>query len=182
MLFEILEGEEFRDIEGYEGLYKVSNMGRVWGCKRENFLKPSIFKRDAGKSYERHYYNVILCKNGIKKDFLIHRLVAKTFCFKPSLLHTQVDHINCKGFPEDGLDNRAENLAWKTPQQNIRNKVTLTKGYSLTSDKNRKYAIALTNPKTYEIQYFGRYNTEEEAIIKVAEIQAQWKLQYPECY
>jgi hypothetical protein len=172
--------EEFKDIKGYENLYQISNMGRVLSLPRKNtkggFLKLTILniKRN------RHYYHVVLCKDGITKDFQVHYLVAQAFCFQPSPLHIQVDHIACKGIPEDGLDNRAENLRWVTSQQNSRNRVKPTKGYSLISDG--RYKVDLTNPKIKEIQYFGCFFIEEDAIAKVAKIQTQWKLQFPECY
>jgi hypothetical protein len=172
------------DIEGYEDLYKISNIGRVLSLPRPGtkggFLELCIEKTSKGTLSERYYFNVGLYKNGIGKYFKVHRLVAKAFCHQPSPLHNQVDHIHCKGIPEDGLDNRAENLRWVKSQQNNRNLVKLTKGYGLTS--SGKYEVNLTHPKTGKLQYFKCFNTKEEAINKVAEIQAQWRLQYPECY
>ena len=69
--------EEWRDIEGYEGLYQVSNLGRVKslnyrGCKGNiSILKPRLTK----KGYE----TINLCKDGKVKNVKIHRLVAKKF-------------------------------------------------------------------------------------------------------
>lgn len=62
-------GEEWRDIEGYEGLYKVSSLGRV--MRDGKILKP--LARKGG------YLQVQLCSNGIRKTYKIHRLVAKAF-------------------------------------------------------------------------------------------------------
>jgi len=101
-----MSNEVWRDVTGYEGLYQVSNQGRVRGLKRGGILKPG----STGK-----YLFVVLCKDGKRKDSLVHRLVAKEFCERESDSQNQVNHIN-----EIGTDNRAENLEWITPIANIR--------------------------------------------------------------
>ena len=62
---------EFRDIDGYEGLYKVSNYGEVYSVRKGKNLS-------AGKS-SSGYLTVGLCKNGKERSFRINRLVAKAF-------------------------------------------------------------------------------------------------------
>ena len=57
--------EIWQDIEGYKGLYQVSNLGNISG------LKPVLTKDG--------YYNVSLCKDGKRKSFRIHRLVCNAF-------------------------------------------------------------------------------------------------------
>ena len=97
------------DIKDYEGLYFASPQGqihRVASKKRlvSRILKP--FKLKTG------YLVVELCKKGIRKKFLVHRLVAKAylnnFDNKP-----QVNHLN--GVKDD---NRASNLEWVTSSEN----------------------------------------------------------------
>ena len=69
----ILETEIWKDIKGFEGLYQVSNYGRVksfYGLK-EKILKPKI--NSCG------YYQVMLWKESIGKNYLIHRLVWIAF-------------------------------------------------------------------------------------------------------
>lgn len=64
---EDLEGEIWKDVPEYEGLYQVSNKGRI---KRNNHLiKPVVQKTG--------YLNVSLCKNGINKTYRVHKLIAK---------------------------------------------------------------------------------------------------------
>lgn len=65
--------EIWKDIQGYEGIYQVSNLGRVKSLvyKNERILKPIIDKDD--------YFRVSLCKKGSKTIKLIHRLVVETF-------------------------------------------------------------------------------------------------------
>lgn len=109
--------EIWKDIEGYEGKYQVSNMGRVRSLGREvyhgrfhKFQKERVLR---GNLLPQGYYQVLLSKNGRPKPFRIHRLVAMAFVegYKEGLV---VNHKN-----EIKADNRAENLEWVTQQQNV---------------------------------------------------------------
>lgn len=102
--------EFWRDIEGYEGLYQVSNIGQVKSLKRNKILKP--WKLKGG------YLQVALSKNGEAKRFLIHRLVAEAFLPNEDEL-PEVDHIN-----SDKTDNRVANLQWISKIENNRKKET----------------------------------------------------------
>lgn len=105
--------ELWKDIPGYEGLYQISNFGRVksfhrWrnaSCPEEYFLKPTI--ANSG-------YCQVSLYNGKKMKFLVHRLVAEAFIGNPDCL----PHINHKD--ENPTNNRADNLEWCTPQYNNR--------------------------------------------------------------
>ena len=68
--FLFLTNESFKFIKGYEN-YMVSDKGKVFSIKSHRFLKPGI--NNGG------YYYVVLCNNGIKKHFIIHRLVGLHF-------------------------------------------------------------------------------------------------------
>lgn len=94
--------EEFKEIEGYESLYWVSNFGRVKNKKR--FMTNTI-NLDG-------YYVVNLSKCGKTKTFVVHRLVAKTFIPNPDNL-PQVNHKD-----ENKLNNIVSNLEWCTLQYN----------------------------------------------------------------
>lgn len=102
--------EIWKDVKGYEGLYQISNLGKVKRlvsvkCKKERFL--SITKdRKSG------YCRVMLCKNNKTKRFLIHRLIAEHFIPNPENKPC-IDHIN--GVKDD---NRIENLRWCTYKEN----------------------------------------------------------------
>lgn len=74
-----------RDIPNYEGLYAATEDGRIWSIKRKKFLSPWLIGRG--------YQAVRLCKNGCKKNFLVHRLIAETFLENPNEL-PQVNHID----------------------------------------------------------------------------------------
>lgn len=102
--------EIWKDIEGYKGLYQVSNKGRVKsmnyrGIGREGILKPVINSRG--------YCQVIVYVNSNRTHKLIHRLVAEAFIPNPNNL-PQVNHIDeCK------LNNHISNLEWCTAEQNM---------------------------------------------------------------
>ena len=87
-------------INGYGGLYEVSDQGRVRSLKfgKERILKP--VRSTCG------YLQVSLCKNGEMNNFLIHRLVSQTFIPNPDNL-PQVNHKD-----EDKENNYVQNLEW----------------------------------------------------------------------
>ena len=101
--------EEWRDIEGYEGLYQVSSLGNVRSQRRKTtkggLLK--IAKNPCGYSF------VNLCKNGKASLKRIHRLVAEAFVPNPNG-YSDVNHID--GNKEN---NKASNLEWVTRSANI---------------------------------------------------------------
>lgn len=72
--------EVWRDIEGYEGLYQVSSYGRIYSFHRTNTKGGFIRQSFSGSGYLQAH----LCKNGKKKSFLTHRLVAKAFLPNPN--------------------------------------------------------------------------------------------------
>lgn len=100
--------EFWKDIEGYEGLYQVSNVGQVKSLKRNKILK-------SGKT-KKGYLQISLYKDGKRKLFLIHRLVAAAFLPNEEEL-PQVDHVN-----GNKTDNRASNLQWISHVENLRKK------------------------------------------------------------
>ena len=89
--------EELKDIVGYEGEYAITRDGKVWSHKRKKFLKPGSV---------RGYHRVNLCKDGKRKCYYIHRLVAEAFIPNPNNL-SQVNHKD-----EDKSNNCVENLEW----------------------------------------------------------------------
>lgn len=99
--------EIWKDIKDYEGLYQVSNLGRVKSLDRIDSNKHPIKERllKCGK-VDGGYLAVALCKNGKYKTFLIHRLVAQAFIPNPNNL-PQVNHKD-----ENKHNNCVQNLEW----------------------------------------------------------------------
>ena len=116
-----------KDIKGYEGLYAVTEDGKVWSHKRKKFLVPI----DNG----RGYLVVNLSIKGIQKHFYVHRLVATAFISNPANL----PHINHKD--ENPLNNNIDNLEWCTPDYN--NKYGNHTVRSITKLKRAVYCIEL---------------------------------------
>lgn len=95
--------EEWRDIKGYEGLYQISNLGRVMSF---NFYRSSTPKILTPTSNGTGYFKICLNKNRITKQFLIHRLVAEAFL--PNTNNYEM--VNHKD--ENKANNRVDNLEW----------------------------------------------------------------------
>lgn len=101
--------EIWLDIEGYQHKYQVSNTGKVKALNYRRTGKEQIiaFKENKG------YLEVALWKNGKRKIFLVHRLVAQTFIPNPENL-PQVNHKD-----ENKTNNIVANLEWMTSKENI---------------------------------------------------------------
>lgn len=95
-----------KDVKNFEGQYAITSCGKVWSYKSKKFLKPRKMKNG--------YLCVKLCKNGERKDFLVHRLVAEAYIENPNGFET-VDHID--GNKEHNYIN---NLQWMTRGDNVR--------------------------------------------------------------
>jgi hypothetical protein len=116
-----MQNEKWKKILGYEGLYEVSDQGRVKSLERKVWFNHSktnerFLKKHKARIFKpqlcRGYHIVGLSKNGETRSFRVNRLVAVAFCENP-LNKRCVNHIN-------GIktDNRAENLEWCTHTEN----------------------------------------------------------------
>ena len=102
--------EEWRDIQGYEGKYMVSNLGRVKSLNYRNNGKEGILK---GVANGNGYLEVILFKEGKGKHYRINRLVAQAFLPNPDNL-PEVNHKD-----ENKQNNCVENLEYCSKLYNI---------------------------------------------------------------
>lgn len=104
--------EYWRDIEGFEGLYKVSTLGRVKSLKdaNDNYrekIKKQVKDKDG-------YLRVSLYKNGKMKNCLVHRLVIENFMGKP----LDNDYYSVNHIDENKTNNKLENLQYCTVRFN----------------------------------------------------------------
>ena len=95
-----------KDIKNYEGLYAITSCGKIWSYRSKRFLRPV--------TNAKGYLKVGLSKNGQKKMYFIHRLVAQAYLPNPEGL-PQVDHID-----NDKTHNYLNKLQWITNRDNNR--------------------------------------------------------------
>lgn len=114
--------EIWKDIEGYEGLYQVSNYGDVLSLYNNITLRQR-------RNY-KNYLFVKLYKNSVSKQFAVHRLVAQAFIPNPNNL-PQVNHKN-----EIKDDNRPVNLEWCDAKYNINYGTARERGQKNGKEKN----------------------------------------------
>lgn len=155
--------ETWKDIKGYEGLYQVSNLGNVKSVNHyaSNGKCLILYKGKLLKPWfdgKKHYLQVTLSKDNVKKKYLIHRLVAETFINNTQNL-PEVNHKNgCK------TDNKVNNLEWVTSKENKAH--AIKNGYYKNVYKNRKSnakifinGLSLKDMALKEnITYFQAYN------------------------
>jgi len=110
--------EIWKDIIGYEGLYQVSNLGRVMSLPKSWIVGNGAHRSHKGRmrvlsKSKSGYLSLLLNKNKQEKYHNIHRLVATAFIDNPSNFPV-VNHID-----ENKLNNIPSNLLWCTQQNNI---------------------------------------------------------------
>jgi hypothetical protein len=109
--------EIFKPIKGFEGLYSISNLGRVKSHERKTYhplYKEQLIKERILKLFpdRQDYLKVSLCKNGKLKTYLLHRFIAEAFIPNPENKPC-INHIDgCK------TNNKISNLEWCTVSEN----------------------------------------------------------------
>lgn len=99
--------ELWKDVIGHEGIYKISNKGKVLRIEGKDSLgRPRKERIIKPKQNNRGYWQIRLYKNGKTENWLLHRLVAKNFIENPNNL-SQVNHKD-----ENKDNNTPENLEW----------------------------------------------------------------------
>ena len=151
--------EIWRDIEGYEGLYQVSNLGRVKSFYRGIIMRPLLDHSG--------YLSVALHKNKLEKRFKVHRLVAKAF---PEICGewfdgAQVNHKDC-----NTTNNNAFNLEWCTAKYNCNyadhgQKISIAnKGRKDTQEQCLKKSICKMGSKNHKSRATIQYTKDMEFV------------------
>lgn len=148
---EDLDDEIWKDIEGYEGYYQVSNLGRVKSLPRwiyysdgRKYFYDSVLLRE---KRNRGYLHVDLTINSDLSTQKVHRLVAKAFIPNPYNL-PQVNHKD-----ENKENNCANNLEWCDNDYNIHYGTAIQRAHKNNVQLN---PITLTNIETGEKRHYDR--------------------------
>ena len=153
--------EEWRDVEGYEGLYEVSSLSRIRSLNRTYITSDGRRVNHVGRILSpiidtRGYTAVYLYKDKTPKKFRFHRIVAIAFISNP-YNKPHINHIN-------GItgDNRIVNLEWCTPSENERHSYDVLGKKAIGSAKgkfgyehNRSKAVAMLTIEGCFIKEFG---------------------------
>lgn len=138
-----MEAEIWKAVRDYEGLYEVSNLGRVRSLDRKEEVRlrrGRIYVRCVVRGLMRvrfgrsHYPVITLSSRGRRRTFYVHRLVAAAFVPNPKRLPC-VNHL-------DGsrCNNRPENLEWCTHKQNIRHAIRIGHIGGAKGEKHPNYS------------------------------------------
>lgn len=153
--------EIWKDIIDYEGLYQVSNFGRIKSLERYDNRKHKIPERIMKtKGNDLGYKRVCLCRDGKIERRSVHRIVAEAFVKRDNENYNIVNHLD-----NDPSNNRADNLEWTTYKGNMqwaakqgRMKANAQAYKNFESGRNkRKKAVIATAPdgKKYTFESQG---------------------------
>lgn len=155
--------EEWKSIKDYEDFYEISNFGNIRSLDRLVNGKNNSKVTKKGKlmtlltGNDKHYLTIYLYKNGIKKLFSVHRLVAKTF-IKNTNQKPFVNHKNGIKY-----DNHFKNLEWCTRKENVKHAVETG---LIQKGENHGRAL-LTNLQVIEIKKLLKTNIKQVDIAKI---------------
>lgn len=155
-----MEQEVWKDVVGYEGLYKISNNGRLLRCERlasNNHLLP--YKIKVLKRKKNGYFGATIVNlKGECKNVLIHRLVAEAFIPNPENKPC-VDHI-------DGVkwNNNVENLRWCTHKENINFPLSIKKRCASEKIAQNKPQVIMKKIQSSHKKMVLQYNLSGELI------------------
>lgn len=166
--------EVWKDISGFEGLYQVSNLGRVKSCERivnHRYGTRRVNDKILSLGHDKDgYFMAILCKLGTKKTVKVHRLVADAFIKKVEGKNI-INHID-----SNKSNNLFLNLEWTSSTENSCHRYLNTKttsnyvGVSFNKKDNKYRSIITMNRK---IIHLGSFETEEEAYLKRVEYEKE---------
>jgi hypothetical protein len=149
--------EIWKPVVGYEGLYEVSNLGRVKSLPRNGTTKTGTILSDScnGNGYRK----LRLC-NTNKRTFYVHILVAMAFLdYKPNKNVVCVDHINCIR-----SDNNLINLRILSHRSNILRATKSNTGYNgIYKVRDKFRVLIMKNKKSFHVGYFNDIESAKKA-------------------
>ena len=151
--------EEWKPIKNYEGVYEISNLGRVRSVERtivrSDGVKTTIKSKMKALSNDKDGYVVVsLSKNGRDKKAHVHRLVAEEFV-DGQFEGAEVNHIDC-----DRSNNKYNNLEWVTHKENVKYSIH-NKNHICTKD-----ITGVNNPNYGNHSLSVRYANDKELCIE----------------
>lgn len=141
--------EIWKDIKGYEGLYQVSNLGRVRSLDRVARNGHKYSGKIRKQCFSRGYLIVSLSKDGVKKHPHVHRLVAEAFVPNPEN-KPEVSHLD-----ETKTNNKADNLVWATSKENCNMPKHIER---LSGANNPNYGIKMSDEQKRKISETKKSN------------------------
>ena len=145
--------EVWKDIQGYEGKYQVSNLGNVKSLNYNNTCKEHLLNQ----TLCRGYMCIHLSKNCIHKWFLVHRLVATAFINNTDNL-PEVNHID-----EDKTNNCVSNLEWCDRKYNNNYGTRISRSLKTLKLRNRETAERAVLQFTKDGKFVNEYKSISEA-------------------
>lgn len=141
--------EIWKDVDGYEGLYKISNFGQIYSVKRKRILK---------LVNSHHGYKRIRLYTDSKhwKTFAVHRLVAMNFIPNPNN-YPEINHKD-----ENHSNNRVDNLEWCTRKYNV--------GYGERTQKTFIPVVMLTINGDFIKEFSNQVEASKETNIRQGSI------------
>lgn len=179
--------EQWKDIVGYVGIYKISDFGRVKRLKKDKIRRWTRDKKVTDKiskpCFDKDFYlRIGLYHNKTAKTIKIHRLVATHFIPNPEN-KPEVNHVGKRADGKEGnkLDNRAISLRWATKEENrlhaILNGLRIDKGQNNNSAKltdEQVLEIRGLHPNKNFSQIAREYNVHQSTISRIIK-RTQWK-------
>lgn len=156
-----MSAEIWKDIEGYEDAYKVSNIGRVLSCDRKKTNGKTIRSRIMKTPVAGDGYNIVMLTDygGLRKYFRVSRLVASAFVHNPGN-KPYVNHID-----GNKLNDTEDNLEWCTAKENTKH--ALVTGLIIKPRGENHHQSKLSNNNVVQIR---QLLAEGISLIKTAEM------------
>jgi predicted XRE-type DNA-binding protein len=158
------------DINGFEGLYKISNIGNVKSLNHNRKGREKIIK---GRTFKNGYRNVCLCSDGFQDNIYVHRLVADHFV-KKSDNDWEMGRDVVYFIDGDSSNLHYTNLKWMTREEVVDENIRL--GRHITTTTSRRYLAPkqvteiktlLTKKRLRNVDIANLYGISKESVSQI---------------